>query len=171
MRRLEQIKKENELLLKKIVSERICQIVENVYRDTKIGQGLKDRIESLRRDREGYIYISYLRSSFITRSNEFEILFCNGQPFVEENDESFYYSLNLLFGDIETDLKMLEFQLKKGFIRITSGEIEEIRRLYMEWLFKDCKYVFIAMLKGWEQKKIKVYYGEYMGEFENIALE
>ena len=63
MRRLEQIKKENELLLKKIVSERICQIVENVYRDTKIGQGLKDRIESLRGDREGYIYISYLRSS------------------------------------------------------------------------------------------------------------
>jgi len=118
--------------------------------------------------------ISFLRSSYITRSHKFKIAVYSGEPFVElnpsyENDAS----LAVFFeAATEQDIQDLIKKVGEKYIRITAAEKEEIRRAYMEKLYRGSIIVFQALMKDdtvQMHTDIKVYFGEEMGEL--IELE
>lgn len=168
MERIEEMKVFIRDLLESSIKKRIQQAIQRSLGDQKGIEGLKSAMQSLVDDRKGCLCISYLRSSYITGTDDFEIAFYEGTPFIESGPECFYYRPVHAFTGIEEDLQSLGAQLRKGFIRIISGETEEIRRYYMERLYEQCGDVFLSIMKDWEWEDIEIYYGEYMGELKRI---
>ena len=111
---------------------------------------------------DGCVVISYLRSSYITGSHAFCIAQYTDEPFVEEEPDSMYYSMRVLFEGVEDDCKKLNKLLESKYIRIMASEKEEIRRWHMEHIYSELYDVFKLMLADTKYKEI--YYGGYMDE-------
>lgn len=136
-----------------------------------IQSGLAAALQSLAAGRtEGAIVIAYLRSSYILRSHDFYIAYYEEEPFVEEEPECLYFSFAPLFHEAETDWAILEKEMEGHFIRILDGEREEIRRWYMEGLYREFGDVLEKTLpERGEGEGIGVYYGSYMDVVKRIG--
>ena len=114
--------------------------------------------------------ISFLRSSYITESHEFYIAYYFDEPFVEEEPDSRYYDLGLLFEGIDNDLECMNKELGKKFIRILSSEKEEIRRWFVDNIYIGLGKSFKLLFEDIQpQRNLEVFYGSYMGELELIG--
>ena len=102
-----------------------------IYADR--GQVIKNDLETVLKGLadgkgDGRLVISCLRSSYITGSFDFYIAFYAGEPFVEEEPDSAYYSMAVFWDGIGEDLERMGKKLRRKFIRVMSSETEEIRR-------------------------------------------
>jgi len=119
---------------------------------------------------KGQLVISFLRSSYVLNSHEIYIAYYEKEPFVEEDPDCVYLSLKLLFQGIERDLKQMDQNLHKKFIRIFQGETEEIRRWYMNKIYTNLGYILSKVVNsGQKTNGIGIYYGEFMGILESIG--
>lgn len=119
---------------------------------------------------KGQLVISFLRSSYILNSHELHIAYYEKEPFVEEDPDRVYFSIKLLFQGIEEDLKKIDEKLHKKFIRMLRGETEEIRRWYMKKIYTNLGCILKKVANGGQKTNgIGIYYGEFMGELENIG--
>lgn len=152
--------------LRTLTEKRVELLIKNYQKqDKKICNTVSDILRGLANSRQGYLIISYLRSSIVTGSNEFLFAFYSDEPYVEEEPDKVIWQMDDLFRDTEDDMIEVDKMLRERFIRILSSEIETIRRSYMIKLYEKCKKLFQQIVENIEDKEgIKVYYGEYMGE-------
>ena len=139
------------------------------------GQGTKNDLETILKGLadgkgDGSLVISCLRSSYITGSFDFYIAFYGGEPFVEEEPDSAYYSMAVLLDGIGEDLERMGKKLRGKFIRVMSSETEEIRRWYMEGFHGEWQGIFREILEGiGEEKHVDVLFGGYMDRLETVG--
>lgn len=169
MERFQEMIESVEALLTKIIEEKILHIIDEYKSDKSFVEELYMRMKELTTDTEGCLCISYLRSSYITGSNDFQVAYYSEDLFVEEYPECFYYRVSISPQDTKNDIQYLRTHLQKQFIRITYGEMEELRRYYMENLYQRCGNIFNLVLDEHEKGKTAVYFGEYMGEVMQIG--
>lgn len=169
MDRIEQMKDFLKEMIEEILEKRIQFIAAAYEKDEKEKQKLIEALKEFMKGKKGFLYISYLRSSYIIENNQFQISFFQEKAFVEEDPESIYYNLKLPLKDIEGDIDYLNVQLRKQYIRISLGELEEIRRSYMEKLYQGLGEIFNLILKTNAKDNIPIYFGEYMGETIQIG--
>lgn len=152
--------------LKKMAQKRVDFLIKEYREQNKLLCDLiSDILKGLVNSRKGYLIISYLRSSIVTRSNDFLFIFYSGEPYVEEEPDQVFWQVEDILRGTEKDMIEIEMILRKKFIRIISCEMESIRREYMIELYAECKKLFQLILSDIKEKEgIKVYYGEYMGE-------
>ena len=117
------------------------------------------------------LVISFLRSSYITKSHKFKFTAYAGGPFMEINPFYQMVSLSLLYHETDRELERLMGIIKEKFVNITNMEIEMIRQVLMERLYESSGILFKSMIeKDIEDKSgIKVYFGEEMGDIEEIG--
>lgn len=122
--------------------------------------------------KHGVLVITYLRSSYITKSHKFKIALYEKRPFVEKPSAHSYYALNSFFQLVEKDIKIFEKTLGKKFYRIKTSELEEIRRYYFGLLYCEAKVFFQTILgeKVQQKKDIHIFFGEEMGEIEQVGI-
>ena len=144
-----------------------------IYADR--GQVIKNDLETVLKGLadgkgDGRLVISCLKSSYITGSFDFYIAFYAGEPFVEEEPDSAYYSMAVLLDGIGEDLERMGKKLRGKFIRVMSSETEEIRRWYMEGFHGEWQGIFREILEGiGEEKHVDVLFGGYMDRLETVG--
>jgi len=131
---------------------------------------LKSEIES----EEICVVITYLRSSYITGSHQFKISLYENDPFMSDATMCRFIDLAPLYKRVPEFIDDLTRKIKSQFIRVMPFEIEEIRRSYMDYLYKNSSFFFeriVNEMRNDEGGKIKniVYFGEEMGETEEIG--
>lgn len=136
---------------------------------------LIDKINSLNTKDSGRIIISYLRSSYVTRSNRFKIAFYTGEPFVEMYPQKIYFNMTPILEGIDEDVNQLVKILYKQFINVFSWYQEEIRRLYFGQVYERSEILFSHLLQEINVKIVgtgianDVYFGEEMGKVKFIG--
>lgn len=119
---------------------------------------------------KNHLVIAWLRSSYITGRHIFYIAGYEKEPFVEEEPDSFYYSVRELLAEVVEDRKMMEMKLQSNFTRIFPSETEEIFRWYMEGLYMALGNVFEEILRNIPtENNLNVYFGGYMDELKLIG--
>lgn len=123
-------------------------------------------------ERGGIVVISFLRSSYITRSHSFKIAFYEKDIFVEENPAAFTYNMSPYFVGVEEDINYLWKKTEKEFIQVFSWRKEELRRFYMERIYKESVVIFRNIINEMERTadEAEVYYGEEIGQAEQIVI-
>lgn len=117
------------------------------------------------------LVITWLRSSFVTGTHDFRIAVYEEEPFINEHPDEMVYSLKDIFDFEKEDIAKFMSILQGKIFHITKSEIEELRRYYMELLYKSCKMVFEMMVPEREtDEKMQIFYGEEMGELELIGM-
>ena len=118
------------------------------------------------------IVITYLRSSYITGSHQFKIACYENEPFMETLMYRFIDLTPLPFKQIPISIEKFSRKIRSKFIRVLPFEIEEIRRYYMECLYKNSRFFFGRTLDelGNKEKVNPVYFGEELGEVEQIGV-
>lgn len=155
-----------------LLQERIEKIIKLLKGSEKyIGEGFICALNELISTEEmGILVVSCLRSSYILGSHEFYLAHYIGDEFVEENPDSKYLDMSVLFKPVKEDFEKLDYRLGRNFIRIFSSEKEEIHRWYMEKVYSRFgKVLGLILEETSEEKGVKVYYGEYMGELSLIG--
>ena len=135
----------------------------------EIIQWVKQELKSLEKD---CFVISFLRSSYITGSHKFKLAVFEGEPFIERNPLHQMASLDYLYQESNQELAKLTKKLKGKFINITAAELELIRQFYMGELYQSSKVLFARIVKKVSENtgKTKVFFGEEMGEIEEIGV-
>lgn len=153
-----------------LLEERIKKIKSRCINNKKLKQEIMILIEGVVMERiEGCVVISYLRSSYVTGSHEFYIAYYANEPFVEEEPDSIYYGMRLLFDGVEDDLECLIKLLENKYIRIMASEKEEIRRWYIQQIYRKFYEVFKLLLTDMQKEKCgNIFYGSYMGEIKQL---
>ena len=148
-------------LKKKIKNGEFSDLEESIYESC---QGLK----TLEKD---ILVISFLRSSFVTASHKFKMATYEGEAFIERNPPHYFIFLNSLFQLENQELNQFVEKIEKKFANVLASEIEMIRRFYMEKLYQASKELFIRGIQkdAESSKNMKVFFGEEMGEIEEIG--
>lgn len=172
---LERLEMMKDFLSKKInylKRERINEISKQFLNDAgNISSNLKEMLKRLALEEETcVIVISYLQSSYITGNHEFYIASYIGEPFVVEELNYTYFSMNSLLKKTEKDFEQMDKELKKEFFRPITAEKEEIHRWYMAQLYKEFDNVFKLGIENIEKKQGNdVYFGGFMDELKLIG--
>ncbi len=118
----------------------------------------------------GSLVIAFLRSSYLTKSHKFYMGYYEGEPFVEEEIQTIFYPLPSMFQEVKEDIILFRKKLEKRFPRILPSEEEEIRRWYMEHLYRDMGQVWEEFFKRkGKEGNLPVFYGGYMEELIQIG--
>jgi len=117
------------------------------------------------------LVISFLRSSYITKSHKFKFTVYDGEPFMERNPPYQMVSLSLLYQEADRELERLIKRAKEKFVNITNMENELIRQVLMEKLYESSKILFKSIIERNTEDKggIKVFFGEEMGDIQEIG--
>ena len=155
-----------EILLK----ERMDRIKSICMNEKDIKEEVLTIVKELAAERtEGCIVISFLRGSYVTGSHEFCIAYYEDEPFVEEEPDSRFYSLRLLFEGIEDDFIRMNKELGNKYIRIFASEKEEIRRWFMEKIYMRLGEILKLIFEGVQtDKNLDIFFGNYMGELDKV---
>ena len=92
--------------------------------------------------------------------------------FVEENPAAFLYNMSSYLRGVEEDISYLWKKADKGFIQVFSWRKEELRRFYMEKIYKESEIIFQKIISEIDSmgEEIGVFYGEEMGYVEQIGV-
>ena len=135
---------------------------------------VKEAINSLRTKIEAddaSIVISYLRSSYITEKHLFKVTIYENEPFINEPTLYKLVDLTPLYKQIPEKIDKYSRKIRSKFIRVLPYEVEEIRRFYMERLYKDSWIFFEKAISKTEvdDGRIPVYFGEELGSIKKIG--
>jgi|GEM_PF-2020587 len=123
---------------------------------------LKDMIKDIN---NGRLVISWLRSSIVTGSHLFKIAAYEEEAFVEQYPPYYPFEMQNVFKEADKDMEKFIEQLQIKFTHIEASEIESIRRIYMEKVYKVSESIFRHMITDiGADGEVSVYFGEEMGE-------
>lgn len=155
-----------------LINERLRKI-EKLFIDNtdNIQSNLEAALKTLAGNRAvGSLAISFLRSSYISRSHEFYIAYYEDIPFVKEEPDCIYMNFQSLLKGMEEDFREIDDNLQKKFIRVFAGEKEEIHRWYAEQIYMELGNILkMVVSKIQENGKLPVCYGGYMEELKIIG--
>lgn len=116
-----------------------------------------------------FLIISYLHSSLLIRSYEYEFSLCNELLFADRNKITAYWYPEFLYQYASDQEDFLQKELQKKFIRIKKYETETLRRDLFSSYWNIAKGYFKDLTASiGEKEKIQIYYGEHMGELTEL---
>lgn len=159
--------------IEQLLEHRIQNMIKN-YENIKVTvcAELNEKLIRIIKEREGCVVISFLRSSYITKSNKFKVSFYEQELFVEEKPASFLYSMDTFLAGIEEDINRLWTITEKKFVQVYLWRKEELRRFYMEKIYKASVIIFRNIINDMDRtgEGIEVFYGEEIGYVEQIGI-
>lgn len=150
------------------------QLIQYFYKEAEgIRKQLESIFSSLVDEKTDCIVISFLRSSYVTRSHKFRIAAYNGEPFLDEGANYKHYCLEF-YGTAMEDMTAFESKLRKLYIRVLSSELEEVGRAYMDLLYQNTTEFFKIAVNSMEQihhiHPVLIFFGEEMGDVVQIGM-
>lgn len=101
------------------IDRRLEKMAKSLTSNSTIWRNLESALEKLTSDKkEGSLVISFLRSSYISNSQEFYVAYYEGDLFVEEEPDCIYFDMKRAFGGIEEDWHEINEELHQKFIRV-----------------------------------------------------
>ena len=126
-----------------------------------------------------YISISFLRSSFITKTYDFVFSLHNKLFYIDESYKYLYLNINFIFEYFEEDIQFFIDDNKN--LHLQNYEIYYFEEEYIKRYYKIAFMIFKDALKIILNEEIfknlnkddnyKIVFGEYMGEFSEIQME
>ena len=168
---LERLEKIKEVFMEKkeVLFMKRLETIENLLRQEKKNGKWKKAIGSfLLQKEEGYLVLSFLRSSYLTKSHKFLLAFYREEPFLEEEPDRMILDLYYFFAPASADLQKLKKEMEKQLPHIFAAEQEEICRWYMEELYQRFGEVLFSIVEK-QEEGIEVYYGGFMEELDWIG--
>lgn len=173
MERMPEIETAADLLLRELLEQRMDDAAGNFSRQQLIWQqAFQGKVAELLTERDEEtenIIISYLYSSTVTGSNDFQMALYGQEIHVDINPPCVYYQPEFLFIGIEADIERIKDFLFRRFIRLSAAETEEIRRQYLIMVYQAAKGFFRRMLPDDHQANLAVWFGGYMDDGELIG--
>ena len=170
MKRIEAMLNYLEEEMEKTVDAHIQWLEQGEFPEVEeVFQWLSEELKSLEKD---CLVISFLRSSYITGSHRFKLAVYEGEPFIEKTPLHKMLPLEFLYQDSNEELNRLMGILKKKFMNITEAEQELIRQHYLEVLYQSSEVLFKRTIESVSENigKIKIFFGEEMGEIQEIGV-
>lgn len=126
-----------------------------------------------------YVAVSYLLSSTITKSYEFQLSLMSEQYFLDPIESCIYWSPHWLFTDVDKDWNMLFSRVRKEIIRLHPYELDRIWRSYICSFYYGLTALFVAehikaaaISGGLEDlrlaKEVSFIYGGIMNQFVQL---
>ena len=89
-----------------------------------------------------YFSVFYLQSSSVIESYDFAISLTNERYYLDENSLLFFWCPQRFFQTVVEDLRYVEADVRKTWIRVRPHELEEIRRAYVNNLYQLTGFFF-----------------------------
>lgn len=155
--------------------EHDAEIKEDFFR--AIGHGLQQCVES--KKKIGFITISILESSMITKTYDLQIAFSNAYLYAGDNPVYEYWAPSFIYNYLDSDIEEMERSLKDQVIRLKPYEVLGLKRQYVTNLY----FLIGFMMKGMapeiaglckyqetdREKIVKVLFGKYMEKQTEIC--
>lgn len=117
--------------------------------------------------------ISYLYSSLLTGTHDYEFSLFSGTPFTDENGISTYWRAMFLYQCEDEDESFIKRELSKKFIRVEGYEVQALKELFFE-CYKDLAQKYFKTLTDELKKReefnylkktndFTIFYGDHMG--------
>lgn len=166
----------------------ITQITEYYKKNHRnITQGFLEKVmhglQQCQKDQKklGYISISVLESSLITKKYELQIAFCDKNLYADNLPIDEYWAPAFLYQNLESDIKEMEDLLRKRIIRLRPYEVYELSLKYATNFYVCNGFIIrnmapeIARLPIFheisKESQVKILFGKYMEKkMELVAL-
>lgn len=193
LERTEQISKVAEQVLIELTQrnyEKICEyyntnkdaIISDFYDAVhKLISLTKEHQNSFCKEAVQYVAVSYLLSSTITKSYEFQLSLMSEQYFLDPIESCVYWSPRWLFADVDKDWDVLFNRVRKDIIRLHPYELDQIWRSYICSFYYGLTALFVAehvkaaaILGGLENlrlaREVSFIYGGIMDQFVQLDV-
>ena len=135
------------------------------YLDNNLISMAKDHISFEKKGEQLFLVISYLQSSIVTRSYEYEFCLCNELLYADRNMITTYWYPEFLYLYVSDQEEFLQKELQRKFVRVKKYETETLRRELFSSYWNIAKEYFKELTVSIGKKEnLQIYYGEHMGE-------
>ena len=129
---------------------------------------LKTKIET----ETACLVITFLRSSYITKTHQFKVAVYENEPFVTPAAMEKWIDLTPLFKQLPKTIDKFASEIRSKFIHVHDHEIEEISRLYLAYLYQKSHFFFEPIFEKapTDKRNIAVFFGEELGKIKQIGV-
>lgn len=142
-----------------------------------IGQGLQQCIRT--KKEVGYITISVLKSSLITKTYDLQITFYSKNLYADSSPIYEYWAPKFMYENLDSDIEEMKEALRHKVIQLRPYEIYELRCRYATNFYYLIGYMLTGLVSQianlhliqevHKEKQIRVLFGEYMEKQIEIA--
>ena len=140
----------------------------------------KNRSKHIKGRKIQSIYLNRLLSSVYTESYEAVLGAANSDLYLDENKSEIYWYPDLVYKNIDKDIKDVEVSLRKEYIHLEEFEIFQLKKILLNDDWKLLLEIFLYLLKNSVElianysiileKEIQIFSGDYMDRPEVLEV-
>ena len=140
----------------------------------------KNRSKHIKGRKIQSIYLNRLLSSVYTESYEAVLGAANSDLYLDENKSEIYWYPDLVYKNIDKDIKDVEVSLRKEYIHLEEFEIFQLKKILLNDDWKLLQEIFLYLLKNSVElianyairleKEIQIFSGDYMDRREVLEV-
>ncbi len=140
----------------------------------------KNRSKHIKGRKIQSIYLNRLLSSVYTESYEAVLGAANSDLYLDENKSEIYWYPDLVYKNIDKDIKDVEVSLRKEYIHLEEFEIFQLKKILLNDDWKLLQEIFLYLLKNSVElianysiileKEIQIFSGDYMDRPEVLEV-
>ena len=140
----------------------------------------KNRSKHIKGRKIQSIYLNQLLSSVYTESYEAVLGAANSDLYLDENKSEIYWYPDLVYKNIDKDIKNVEAFLRKEYIHLEEFEIFQLKKILLNDDWKLLQEIFLYLLKNSVElianysiileKEIQIFSGDYMDRPEVLEV-
>ena len=140
----------------------------------------KNRSKHIKGRKIQSIYLNRLLSSVYTESYEAVLGAANSDLYLDENKSEIYWYPDLVYKNIDKDIKDVEVSLRKEYIQLEEFEIFQLKKILLNDDWKLLQEIFLYLLKNSVElianysiileKEIQIFSGDYMDRPEVLEV-
>lgn len=140
----------------------------------------KNRSKHIKGRKIQSIYLNQLLSSVYTESYEAVLGAANSDLYLDENKSEIYWYPDLVYKNIDKDIKDVEVSLRKEYIHLEEFEIFQLKKILLNDDWKLLQEIFLYLLKNSVElianysiileKEIQIFSGDYMDRPEVLEV-
>lgn len=145
-----------------------CKIEKDFFQET--AYGLQQCIQT--KKKIGYIVISILESSIITKTYDLQIAFYSKDLYADRHPIYKYWAPVFIYESLDADIEEMESLLKQQIIRLKPYEVYEIKNQYVINFYFLIGFLIKGMVpqianiqmfqEADKEKEVKILFGKYM---------
>lgn len=140
----------------------------------------KNRSKHIKGRKIQSIYLNRLLSSVYTESYEAVLGAANSDLYLDENKSEIYWYPDLVYKNIDKDIKDVEVSLRKEYIHLEEFEIFQLKKILLNDDWKLLQEIFLYLLKNSVElianysiileEEIQIFSGDYMDRPEVLEV-
>ena len=140
----------------------------------------KNRSKHIKGRKIQSIYLNQLLSSVYTESYEAVLGAANSDLYLDENKSEIYWYPDLVYKNIDKDIKNVEAFLRKEYIHLEEFEIFQLKKILLNDDWKLLQEIFLYLLKNSVElianysiileEEIQIFSGDYMDRPEVLEV-